>query len=515
MRNSLILKLTGSFLLVIAIGAGVIYGLTTRSTQNAFRLYVTQNNQMWAAMLAPTFATYYSQTHSWQGVEALIQANPGGLLSGQGNVPGEGMMGGGPQSNHSGMMNIPGQGNVPGEGNVPGQGNVPGEGNVPGQGMMGGGSGQRLILADPAGRVIQDSTGALTGSQLTAGELASGAPITANGQVVGVLIVAPGSQSAGASAASAFLSSVSRSIWVSVLVAAAISLVLVLVLFFQITAPLRQIQKAAAAIARGDLTQRAAVRSKDELGSLAQTFNRMADHLASAEGQRRKLMADVAHELRTPLAVIQANTEGMQDGVLPLDIEQINAIHTETVLLNRLIDDLRLLSLAESGALKLECRPADLGRLLQGAVERFQAQGLQKGVALEVAPAGALPQVSVDADRLNQVLNNLVGNALRYTPPGGKVILAAGPSARNPDEVEVSVTDTGSGIAPPDLPWVFDRFYRADKSRSRASGGSGLGLAIARQLVEAHGGQIRAISPAFGSDGGGYGTRMVFTLPVG
>ncbi len=200
----------------------------------------------------------------------------------------------------------------------------------------------------------------------------------------------------------------------------------------------------------------------------------------------------------------------MQDGVLPVDLDQVNAIHAQTILLGRLINDLRLLSLVEAGELRLEFREADLDSLLQQTVEHFQPQCAQKGVEISLAVEADLPPVQIDADRIYQVLNNLVSNALRYTPAGGRIVLHA---EQDSGELRIAVTDTGLGIAPEALPWVFDRFYRADKSRTRASGGSGLGLAIVKQLVEAHGGRVQAESPVYQENGNGFGTRITFTLP--
>jgi two-component system OmpR family sensor kinase/two-component system sensor histidine kinase BaeS len=298
------------------------------------------------------------------------------------------------------------------------------------------------------------------------------------------------------------------------LVAGAIALLLGFLLFNQITAPLRAMQKAAGRIANGDLQTRVEVKSSDELGDLAESFNDMVENLASAEDQRRQLAADVAHELRTPLAAIQATLEGMQDGVLPTDQEQIGSLVSETVLLNRMVEDLRLLSQAEAGRLELDLQPVTPNDLIFKAVGLMQPVAQQKGVTVIATPPVSLPQVHGDTDRLIQVLNNLVANSLRYTPAGGTVTLAAAfPSASK--GVVFSVTDIGTGIDPRDLPHVFDRFYRADKSRSRESGGSGLGLAIVKQLVEAHGGKVSAESPIFPADGQPQiGTRITFTIPL-
>lgn len=480
MRSRLLLKLMGAFFLVIVIGALVIYVLTIQATLNAFRVYTTQNSQLQAQRLAPEFAAFYAQNNTWQGVASFLQVIE-------------------PPDEVSGMMNGMGAGR--------------GQGRGMGYSWMSG-MGQRLILADAQGEVVADTEGTLTGSQLSAQEAGSGAAVILNGTQVGTLIVAPGEQHSGSDPSATFLANVNRSLLISVLVAGALSLVMVLLFSIQITAPVRQMQQAAGAIARGDLRQRVLVRSHDELGELALSFNEMAGALAEAENQRRKLIADVAHELRTPLAVIRAHAEGMQDGVLPVDLDQVNAIHAETLLLGRLIDDLRLLSLAEAGELRLDRQPADFAMLLQTAADRFQPQCVAKGVTLMITVGPDLPLVMIDNDRIQQVTSNLVANSIRYTPPGGAISLVAIHDPQNSNQVRISVTDNGPGIASEDLPWIFDRFYRAEKSRARLSGGSGLGLAIARQLVEAHGGRIWATSPVINEPGKENGTQINFTLPV-
>jgi signal transduction histidine kinase len=327
--------------------------------------------------------------------------------------------------------------------------------------------------------------------------------------------VAPSGLTAAGTPAQEFLSSVNKSILTAVVIAGAIALVLGAILFFQITAPLRQLTQAANGIARGDLEQKVDVRSRDEFGELGRSFNQMTESLAKAETLRRHMIADVAHELRTPLAVMQANLEGMTDGILPLDLEQVASLHEQTLLLNRLVGDLRLLSLAESGELQLERSNTGLDLLIRKVVERILPQARQQGVELDVDIQAGIPRVSVDTDRISQVLNNLIDNALRYTPQGKTITVKAEVLVRSHGTVQISVTDPGPGIGADDLPSIFDRFYRADRSRTRLSGGSGLGLAIVKQLIEAHGGRVEAASPIFTGEGGkDYGTRVSFTLPV-
>jgi signal transduction histidine kinase len=480
MRSSLFFKLLGAFALVILALAVIVTVLVNRATAGQFRLYSDRNGQLWAAQLAPQLADYFAQRGSWQGSEAV--------LGGSGRMTGSGM----------GMIGSGGMG-------MNGSG-VAGASDMPA--MMG----LRVVLADTRGQVISDSADLLTGQTLPAAELATGTPIQVNGQTVGTLIGASLAAPVAASPAGAFLKDVNRSILLAVLAAGVIALALGALLFFHLTAPIRRLTAAAHAISAGDLSQRVAMRSRDELGELAGAFNKMAENLAAVEGQRRQMVADVAHELRTPLSVIQANVEAMQDGILPTDAEQLASLHEETLLLNRLVADLRLLSLAEAGQLKLELTESDLGELVSRAAERLRPTAEAKGVALVVEVTPDLPRVRVDADRFTQMIGNLVDNALCYTPALGRIVLAVGWRARSGKTrtPTVTVTDTGSGIAPADLPHVFDRFYRGDKSRARASGGSGLGLAIVRQLAESHQGKVWAESPVFHApDGSGFGTRIV------
>jgi len=482
MRNSLIFKLLGAFLLVIAIGALVISILTSQATRSAFDLYTTRNSQVWAQRLAPVLADYFVQSGNWQGVDAILQSD----ISEQ-YAPG-------------------------GVGNMMGQGQGRGAGRqASGNAMMA--SDQRLILADEKGIVISDTLNELVGNQLSDSDLQNGVAITVKDKVVGTLIISVNNLTGASTLSDEFLTSVNRAIIESVVIVSILALILGAVLFIQITAPLRQLRKAATSIANGDLTRRVNIRSKDEFGELGTTFNRMAESLSNAETQRQHLVADVAHELRTPLTAIQGTLEGIQDGILPMDDEQIAALHAETTLLNRLVGDLRLLSIAEAGQLKLELQETDPTALIQKVVERMKSQSNQKDVSLETEFQVNLPEAQLDPDRITQVLTNLISNALRYTPEGGTIKVQASYQTGS-DSFQISVVDSGPGIDIENLPYVFDRFYRADKSRTRSSGGSGLGLAIVKQLVEAHGGKIQAESPIFQDEKAhGYGTKFSFTIP--
>ncbi len=269
--------------------------------------------------------------------------------------------------------------------------------------------------------------------------------------------------------------------------------------------PVGDVMEAAGQLAEGNYSVRVMERGPREVRALASVFNQMAARLQAHEEQRRNLLAEIAHELRTPLAVIQGNLEGILDGIYPRDDAHLTPILDETRIAATLIEDLRTLALAETGALKLQREPTDLGALILETVASFRAQADAASVTVTAEVPPNLPILEVDPSRIRQVLANLILNALQHTPTGGSVGVAyqleSGESRGG--TVTVSVTDTGSGIAPEDLPRIFERFYKSKESR-----GSGLGLAIARNLVAAHGGEIEARSEV------GKGTTVRFTLPV-
>ncbi|MCB0105703.1 MAG: GHKL domain-containing protein, partial [Caldilineaceae bacterium] len=244
------------------------------------------------------------------------------------------------------------------------------------------------------------------------------------------------------------------------------------------------------------------------LGQLAETFNRMAGSLETQEELRRNLVADIAHELRTPLAGIQGTIEALQDGVFPLTVESLAPIHDEVTLINRLVEDLRTLANADAGKLSLNFVPLSIPDLLERQINIFQYKAAEQNIDLQLAIKEPLPIIRADQQRLSQVLTNLIDNALRHTPSNGTICIRAESAA---DDILLTVQDTGVGIPTTDLPHIFDRFYRVDRSRNRQTGGSGLGLAIVRQLVEAHGGQIRVESPPAGETSG---TAFHLILPI-
>ena len=265
-------------------------------------------------------------------------------------------------------------------------------------------------------------------------------------------------------------------------------------------APIGDVMEAADRVAGGDYGARVEARGPGEVRRLARSFNQMAERLEANEAQRRSLLADVAHELRTPLSVIRGNVEGMLDGLYPPDEAHLGPVLEETAVMARLLDDLQTLSTAEAGVLRLHRERVDPASLAEDAVAAFRARAGTAGVTLDWHAAPGLPELDVDPVRVGEVLANLLSNAVRHTPPGGSVEIALEPSAAG---VAFTVSDTGSGIAGEDLPQVFNRFVK-----SADSGGVGLGLAIAKSLVEAHGGEITAESEP------GRGTTMRFVLPT-
>ncbi|MBK8905755.1 MAG: HAMP domain-containing protein [Anaerolineaceae bacterium] len=290
-----------------------------------------------------------------------------------------------------------------------------------------------------------------------------------------------------------FLSDVETAAQTAVIAAGAVSLVLGTLLFWQITRPLSQMRRASQALAAGEAQVRVPVRSQDELGKVAEAFNQMASKITEQELLRRQMVADVAHELRTPLTVMQSNLEAMLDGLLEPNPTELQELNDEVHRLSRLIDDLRLLSLADSGQLSLALQKVDVRELTAMVVARLAPLAEASGVRLvDDAPARPL-FINVDADRVQQALTNLVANGIRHTPKGGRVRVTA---VQEKQTVHLAVIDSGPGIAQEDLPYVFDRFWRGDKSRSRHSGGSGLGLAIVKQIAELHQGEVRVLSPA-------------------
>ncbi len=446
------LKLTAAFLAVALVGIGLVALLANRAATAGVRYYMIQGQLTDASELAAQLVDYYRQEGDWDGASEIL-----GEERGQGRGGGRGP----------------------------------------------GGVGGQLYLADADGRIVAGVSSGELGRLLGGDILADGLPIEVEGQVVGTLVVSNAWTGALGQVEEEFLQQVNRALVWGGIGAVAVALALGTLLAWRIATPVRRLTWAAGELAAGELSSRVPEGSGDELGQLATTFNQMAASLDRADELRRRMTADIAHELRTPLSIIRGQVEAIQDGIFPPDAEHLAPIHDEVLLLNRLVEDLRTLALADAGQLVLHRTEVDLGMLVQRLVDRFGPLAVVRSVTLEAdAAPGSLRLV--DADRIEQVLNNLLANALRHTPAGGIVTVAVRPA----EELLIEVSDSGPGIRPEDLPHIFDRFWRGERSRTRDGSGAGLGLAIARQLVEAHGGRLWVESEP------NAGTRFKLTLPL-
>ena len=391
-------------------------------------------------------------------------------------------------------------------------------------------AGSRIVVYDSAGRVLADSHPSLPTASPSQGQKGKGRdwkgvrkfPILYGEREVGAFALSDtgtGGADIRDPAAARISSVVNRSLFWAGISAAAVGTLIVWLLSRRTLAPLQSLGAAARRLGRGDLSQRAETTGPTEIRELAHSFNVMAEGLEEAERQRRNLTADVAHELRTPLSNIQGYLEAIKDGLVDPTPETIDTIHEQALHLSRLVEDLRLLAQVEAGALQLNLSPVKVDELLQSSVEAVRPRADAKGVNLSLDVDASLPTLNLDATRISQVIGNLLENAITHTPEGGRVTVSARVLRQAQDErggvevderevVEVTVADTGPGIAPEELSRIFDRFYRADPSRDRSTGGAGLGLTIARRLVEAHGGAVEAQSEL------GRGSSFILRLPA-
>jgi signal transduction histidine kinase len=444
----LTLKLTLAFLLVslIAIGlAAIVIGGTTSFEFNRYLQDQRQRN------FADTARFYYQQNGTWRGVERALQQ--------QGLLP--------PQVQPGGQQPPP----------------------------------PPFVLLDEKRIVIIPSGAYLRGQQVPAGTLQQEIPIDLGGKVVGAVLNA-GQPLIKNAVEQQYTSRINQALLIAALGGMLAALLLGTWLARTLTRPVNELTTATRALARGALEQQVPVRSTDELGELAAAFNQMSADLARANQSRRQMTADIAHDLRNPLTVIGGYLESLRDGVLKPTPERFETMSNEVQHLQRLVEDLRTLSLADAGELVIQRQPVAPRDLLErlAAAYRHQAEG--QGVALVVQTEAGLTDLHVDPERMEQVLGNLVSNALRYTPEGGEIRLTATQAAGG---VVLAVTDTGSGIPPEVLPHIFERSYRGDAARQGTE--SGLGLSIAKSIVELHGGKISAQS-----GGAGQGTQIQIKL---
>ena len=466
--NRLWVRLTLAFALVVLLTVGTIALLADLTAGQAFRQYLSYSDIARFQNLTDNLVEYYQTQGSWDGIEAILDQVR--IVSGGLPAP---MTGRRPDT------------------------------------LAWRDERFQITLADAGGRVVYDGPDGQPGRKLTDGERAAAQDLLLEDEVVGRLVISRPVQSAILGPLERVF--VNRLRWLLVggaLLAGALGVLLGLALSRNLTAPLQRLATAARAVANRDFSRRVDVEGSAEVAEVARAFNEMTAALAEAERQRQNMVADVAHELRSPLSVLQGNLRAILDDVYPLDKAEISRLYDETRLLGRLVGDLRELALADAGQLRLNLRPIDASQVIRSTVENLGLVAEAQEVALMVEVPDDLPLVQADSDRLAQVLRNLLINALRHTPSGGSVTVAATPRA---DALEIMVADTGEGIAPEDLPRIFDRFWRADLSRARDNrwaGGSGLGLSVAQSLVAAQGGHIWAESTL------GEGTTLRLTLPL-
>jgi signal transduction histidine kinase len=461
------LKMMAAFILVVIVAVVSVVVFVRMDSANQVQVFMYRGGMTGTENLVTALESYYTRNGSWSGVESSFQTGMG-MMNGSGFGPGNGI------------------------------------GRGQGMGMMG----QDLQLADVNGKVIASQGQDRLGGQLTKDETGKSIQLTdSRGQTAGYLLVNNGSNTQQVDTRP-LIQKLDTAALRAGLLAGGIGLVLALLLSAGLLIPIRQLTKAARRLAAGDREQKVPVNGSDELAELASSFNTMTDSLKHSEEERRSMTADIAHELRTPLAVQRAHLEALQDGIYPMDAEHIQVVLDQTALLSRLVEDLRTLALSDAGELQLQLKELDPVDIAGQTLERFESQVVGRGIELKLkTPQGGTPcpTVLADADRIEQILNNLLSNALRHTPDGGKISVTLTCQDQN---VVISVRDSGEGIPPEAMPYVFDRFYRADRARARQEGGSGLGLAIARQLARAHGGDLTASNPESG------GAEFVLSLPI-
>src|SRR5688572_3534426 len=360
-----------------------------------------------------------------------------------------------------------------------------------------------FTLADETGNVIISNETYKVGDRLPGPVLRRGMPIKENGKIIGILLLMH-VPFEGRPREVEFIETTNRTLLDGALMAAIIALLLGVFLSRTLTRPIRELTRATQAVSEGDLSQQVPIRSNDELGELAKAFNKMSTELSRSVNTRRQMTADIAHELRTPLSLILGHAEAVHDGVLPPTRENFEINREEAARPEHLVDDLRILSLADAGELTINLQTIEPRRLLQEVASLYQYQTQKKNISLELDIASPLSTIEVDPGRMTQVLTNILDNAMQHTPEGGRIIMAA---RQQQDRIELSILDSGPGLQTDEINHIFDRFYRTDPSRQREDGGSGLGLAIARSIVQAHGGQLSAQSEA------GQGLKIMIRLP--
>ena len=468
------LRLILSFIFIVLVAVASVVLIASQNTASEVRAFMFRGGMTGTEGLVVALEEYYQTNQTWQGVENLF------IMPGMGQGMG-----------HSG------------------QGSGQGTGANLGGGMMT----QRLRLVDAQGNILIDTANETEGAHLSNDDLEQAIPLVVNKQTVGYLLP-EGGLGFTHNDETALVDRINQAAITAGLIAVSVSLLLALLLAYRLSRPIRDLTQAANQLAQGDFTQQVPVHGNDELANLGRAFNQMAASLEEAEQSRRAMTADIAHELRNPLAVQRANLEALQDGIYPLTSENLNSVLEQNYLLNRLVEDLRTLALVDSGQLALERTSTNLTALVTRVVDRHRPQADARSVSLNVSASEHVPIIFLDPGRVEQILGNLLSNALRYTPEGGQIDIEItsppiGMTKSNDIEiVRLTVHDNGPGIPPEAIPYLFDRFFRGDRAGCRDEGGTGLGLAIARQLAQAHGGDLTACNHPQG------GAVFTLTLPI-
>ncbi len=440
MFGSLRIKLLASFFLVIAIAVGTIAYISSNSAINQFDRYVSRDQAERYQRLALTFTNYYRYMGSWNEVTSLTEKV-------------------------SQMYS------------------------------------ERIILTDPSGAVIGDTAGELTGTRVNKDWSNKSVRLTYGDIQIGKIYIKTQERSP---LQKTFINSVNKSVITGGLIAGVFGIILALLFSRNILKPIRELTRATKEMKGGDLDQRVDTSAGGEIGKLGDSFNELANRLKEQKTLREEMVSDVAHELRNPLSNVQGYLEGLKEGMVEPSKHVFESLHQQSLVLSRLVDDLRDVNRAKADQLQLDKREIVLEDIIAKEIEAIKTQANAEEVTIE-ENLGGPSLVNADPERITQVIRNLLDNGLTHTPPGGKIHL----KTHSSEEVVVTtITDDGDGIPEEELPHIFDRFYRVDKSRSRGTGGTGLGLTISKEIVEAHEGEITARSKE------GEGSTFEFTLPL-